>query len=153
MRKKKPLIRVLAVLWIGLFSISHSQSLSPLREPGQLETVIVVFERFGGFAGIYERFEIHGDGVVVNPRGRKLRIPLTQVDALLRKIAVLQDSQPCETQFPKFLCFDCFEYRITVRNNSGKLVLNSNELQLGGQDSVSKLATSIRDIVSGLKWQ
>jgi hypothetical protein len=144
---------VLAVLWIGLFSISHSQSPSPLREPGQLETVMVVFERFGGFAGICERFEIHRDGVVMTPTGRTLRIPLTQVDSLRRKIAALQDAQPCETKCPQFLCFDCFEYRITVRNNSGKVVRNLNELQLGGQDRVSKLATSIRDIVSGLKWQ
>jgi hypothetical protein len=123
------------------------------EEEGPREGVPIKFERFGGFAGVHEKYEIYQDGRISDSKGRITRVPLARVESLIHRIRALDIPNSRRIDLPAEMCSDCFHYRITMRDRSGKIVLSINEPQMGGNDGVSNLARSIRDFVFAQKWK
>ena len=144
---------IFAVLWLGLGWFLNPASQVNLAGPEQPDHVLVTLERYGGFAGVHEKFEIHEDGRISNSGGAVRRISIPQLQSIRRKITALDLPRSCQIELPKGMCSDCFEYRITFRSPSGKIVLHLDEPQMQAQDSISRLARSILDLILGLKWR
>ncbi len=144
---------IFAVLWLGWGWLPNPVNQMNLAGPEQADHVLVIFERYGGFAGVHEKFEIHEDGRISNSQGAVRRIPIPQLQSIRRKITALDLPGSSRIELPKGMCSDCFEYRIIFRSPSGKIVLHLNETQMQAQDSISRLARGIQDLILGLKWR
>lgn len=115
--------------------------------------LLAIIERTGGYAGFYDRFEISQDGKVSNSEGKTMQIAVQELAAIRRRIGTLDVPGSRRIDYMHELCSDCFHYRITLMGSNGAIVLELLEPQLGGPDSVSKLARDLRDLVVSLKWK
>jgi hypothetical protein len=123
------------------------------RGDNQRGNMLVSIVRSGGFAGIHETFAIYPDGKATNPEGKMQQIQAKSLDSILRQIGALDLPRSCQIVFPPSSCSDCFQYRITLTGSNGTRTLILDETQIGGWDSVSKLAREIRDLIAELKWK
>jgi hypothetical protein len=153
LKRRGFLIHLFAILGIGFYPFADLQSQTPLKESGQPDGLLVHIVRSGGFAGLREEFRIFRDGRVVNSEGTIRRIAQAELQPIARMMTPLDLPNSCQIDLPKGLCSDCYYYQITFRSPSGARVLTLDNLQMEGHDNLSKLAKSIRDLVSGLKWK
>lgn len=143
-------LRAFAVLWISCSLAAGQNRLEPA--PGSDDAVVTVV-RSGGFAGVHHKFRIYSDGRIANSKGTAHRIPVARLHSILNRITALDLPKSYEIGIPGTLCSDCFHYVITIRTESGKVVLRMDESQMGGQDALSKTAREIRDLVAAQKWK
>jgi hypothetical protein len=137
---------ILVLLWIG--------AVLPCSAPGQTdqhEKMIAKVIRSGGFAARQETFRVYQNGKVASSTGATRRIPSAEVHSLIRLMESLDLPASCRIEFPQGLCADCYQYHITLMHPPGARTIIIDESQMSGQDSLSKLARAIRDILSGLK--
>jgi hypothetical protein len=153
LKRRGFLIHLFATLGVGFYPFADLQSQTPLKESGQLNELLVHIVWSGGFAGLREDFRIFRDGRVVNSEGMIRRITQAQLQPIARMMTVLDLPNSCQIDLPKGLCSDCYYYRIAFMNPSGARILTMDDLQMAGRDSLSKLAKSIRDLISGLRWK
>jgi hypothetical protein len=146
--RRERLIQLYVVLCLAICPLLRSQTSLQEREGSE---VLATVERFGGFAGVHETFTFWNDGKIVNDSGTIHRIPAAELSSILRRVTTLDLPKSCQINIPVGLCWDCFQYRITLRHPSGVRIITLDEARMGGQDSVSTLARSFRDLVSRLK--
>ena len=157
--KTRVTIRLMAVTWLCLCSYAFAQTsvpqeqLKPAARPSRPGIALVTVERYGGYAGVHDRYDIYLDGRVFSIEGDVRQVSPQEVAAIQKRIKALDLPRSCQVVYQAGLCSDCFRYRITLFDAAGNRALTLEEPQLGGQDTVSKLAKDLRDLVSGLKWK
>jgi len=137
------------------FQPLHPQDPKPSSGPFQPETVLVILERSGGYAGLEERYEIRQDGSIMNDVGANRRMSDTDLRSLRRNLAALHLQPPTEINLRRnmqWVCTDCFLYRIEIIGPQGRLIISMNELEMAGDNQAAALARSIREFVFGFKW-
>lgn len=158
--RMKTLIRLVAVICLGshflpgveLQPLSLQARANPSVEQPRSGVVLFIIERYGGFAGIREKFNINQDGRVTNEMGQTHQISADALEGIRRKVAALDVPKSCEIRVTPVPCSDCFQYRITLFGASGRRTIILDD-PLSGSDSVSKIAKDLRDLVLGLKWK
>jgi hypothetical protein len=147
-----PVLSAIAVLLLGsCFAQSGSgQKQAKLEQSQPSEDIVIILERHGGYAGVHEKFEIYRDGTVSDANGTTRRIPMTAMEAILREAKALELRKRYPGDLPRSMCSDCFQYRITIRDHSGQIVLNIHQPQMDGRGSNWRLAQDIRNLVLGL---
>ncbi len=110
----------------------------------------VVVERMGGYAGVYEKYEISLDGSLLGPRGvtRTLapRMVAEFVDGI-RKSGAVTGSGVLRRWG---LCSDCFCYRVTIRTGGGVKVYLFAEPLKANSAAEERFLKTIRGFLASL---
>jgi hypothetical protein len=153
-------IRLLAVTCLGwcflpsvkLHPLFSQTQTKPGAEQMHMGGLLISIERWGGYAGIHEKFSIYPDGRVTDAAGQTQQMPAQALEAIRRRVEALDVPKSCEIRVTGGVCSDCFQYIIILTGPAGKRTLVLED-PMAGSDSVSGIARELRDLVLGLKWK
>lgn len=118
----------------------------------------ILFERFGGYAGWYDRFWIYPDGRIENESGKVKEIAPQAVTAFRQKIEPLLPAKTEnvrgaeKVQKAEDLCSDCYRYRITILMDSGTRSIILSEPLKTKSDKLAQLTQELRDLLFGNRF-
>ena len=111
----------------------------------------VVVERMGGYAGVYERYEISLDGLLLGPRGVTRTLAPEMVAEFvdgIRKSGAFPESGVLRRWG---LCSDCFCYRVTLRTGGAVKVYMFAEPLKANSAAEERILKSVRRFLSSLE--
>lgn len=85
------------------------------REKGEAGSAVIIYERYGGLAGIFERWAIYLDGRVMTSDGHEWQLEPKQVEQLLSDIEALGFFELDDAYIPDNTCCDRLTHKLTVR--------------------------------------
>jgi len=113
----------------------------------------IFFERFGGYAGWYDRFWIYPDGRIENEDGKVKEITPQAVTAFKQRVEPLLPPKTQEAQMWRSLCSDCYQYRITILADSGVRSIVLSEPLETKSDKLAQVTQELRDLLFGSRFQ
>jgi hypothetical protein len=153
---RKHIARILLIACTFLAGCSSPQA-PAATEPGEIkneaqatgetaQTVQIVLERSGGFAGVDERWLINSDGRITASDGKNSQVSIAELSAAVADLENLGFFELQNSYMPLDTCCDRFTYKLSVTAAGKAHTVTALE---GDQETPEELWKAI-EIVNGL---
>ena len=115
---------------------------------GRAEDAVIIYRRSGGLAGVFERWTVYPDGLIVSDEGNELRVQAEEVSTLLAEIEALGFFEMSHSYGPLNACCDRFTHQVTVRSGDSVKTVRTIDAAPDTPPELWRVIEQIRRLVS-----